>query len=77
MRKIKSHENFSSLTTAGGGTKPLADLEKRKKGKLVNLSLRVLGLENFGVIADEFGNQLCIYKGIGVHLVSEIRAASF
>ena len=49
MRKIKSHENFSSLTTAGGGTKPLADLEKRKKGKLVNVSLHVIGLENLGV----------------------------
>ena len=33
LRKIKSHENFSNLTTSGGGTKPLADLEKRKKGK--------------------------------------------
>ena len=34
MRKIKSHDNFAGLTTTGGGTKPLADLEKRKKGKL-------------------------------------------
>ena len=33
LRKIKSHDNFSNLTTGGGGTKPLADLEKRKKGK--------------------------------------------
>ena len=33
LRKIKSHDNFSNLTTSGGGTKPLADLEKRKKGK--------------------------------------------
>ena len=34
LRKIKSHDNFAGLTTTGGGTKPLADLEKRKKGKL-------------------------------------------
>ena len=46
MRKIKSHENFSNISTAGGGTKPLADLEKRKKGKL-NKNRLDINVDNF------------------------------
>ena len=38
VRKIPSNQNFASLTT-GGGTKPLADIEKRKKGKLRTTSI--------------------------------------
>ena len=32
VRKIPSNQNFANLQT-GGGTKPLVDIEKRKKGK--------------------------------------------
>lgn len=33
-RSLRSHESFSSFAqNMGGGTKPLADIEKRKKGK--------------------------------------------